>query len=228
VSQINRVLLAEPSLEHRERIKYLLELDPLFEVVAETDCGREAIALAGSLKPEVALIAVEFHDMKGTQTIQEMKQFNPRMVVVLQAESADVEYFFEALKSGAQGYLLKSLHPASFHEYMRSLLIEDATLPRELGYQILKQFVTENIQHGAEPLLSVMETAVLRNLCRGFNIEEIADRLVIPENTVKFILNDILFKLKLKNRTELVTYASDKGIFMSKASSKKRKNFSPY
>ncbi|MDI4646383.1 response regulator transcription factor [Cohnella hashimotonis] len=221
MSQINRVLLAEPSQEHRERIKYLLELDPLFEVVGETDCGRDAISLAGSLKPEVALVAVEFHDMKGTQTIQEMKKLNPQMVVVLQAESADVEYFFEALKSGAQGYLLKSLHPASFHEYLRSLLIEDATLPRELGYQILKQFVTENMPHGAEPLLSVMETAVLRNLCRGFNIEEIADRLVIPENTVKFILNDILFKLKLKNRTELVTYASDKGIFMSKVSSKK-------
>lgn len=60
-----------------------------------------------------------------------------------------------------------------------------------------------------------METAVLRNLCRGFKIEEIADRLVIPENAVKLILNDILFKLRLKNRTELVTYASDKGIFMS-------------
>ncbi|NQX66329.1 response regulator transcription factor [Paenibacillus alba] len=153
MSQINRVLLAEPSQEHRERIKYLLELDPLFEVVAETDCGRDAISLADSLKPEVALVAVELHDMKGTQTIQEMKKMNPQMLVVLQAESADVECFFEALKSGAQGYLLKSLHPASFHEYLRSLVIEDATLPRELGYQILKQFVTENSPHGVQPKL---------------------------------------------------------------------------
>jgi len=153
VSHINRVLLAEPSQEHRERIKYLLELDPLFEVVAETDCGRNAISIAGSLKPEIALVSLELHDMKGTQTIQEMKKMNPQMVVVLQAESADVEYFFEALKSGAQGYLLKSLHPASLHEYLRSLVIKDATLPRELGYQILKQFVTENIPHGVQPLL---------------------------------------------------------------------------
>ncbi|WP_282942436.1 hypothetical protein [Paenibacillus sp. RC67] len=144
MSQINRVLLAEPSQEHRERIKNLLELDPLFEVVAETDCGRDAISLADSLKPEVALVAVE------------------------------------------------------------------------------------NIPHDVEPLLSVMETAVIRNLCRGFNIEEIADRLVIPGYTEKLILNDILFKLKLKSRTELVTYASDKGISMSKVSSKKRNNFRPY
>ncbi|MBB6670096.1 response regulator transcription factor [Cohnella nanjingensis] len=121
-------------------------------------------------------------------------------------------------RAAAQGYLLKSLHPASFHEYLRSLLIEDATLPRELGYQILKQFVTESIPHGEQPILSVMETAVLRNLCRGFKIEEIADRLVIPENKVKLILNDILFKLKLTNRTQLVTYATDNGIFMSKVS----------
>ncbi|WP_282936333.1 response regulator transcription factor [Paenibacillus sp. RC67] len=179
MSQINRVLLAEPSQSIESG--NLLELDQLFEVVAETDCGRDAISLADSLKPEVALVAVDLHDMKGTQTIQKMKKMNPQMLVVLQAESADVEYFFEALKSGAQGYLLKSLHPASFHEYLRSLVIEDATLPRELGYQILKQFVTENIPYGVQPLLSVMETAVLRNLCRGFNIEEIADRLVIPE-----------------------------------------------
>lgn len=154
MSHINRVLLVEPSKEHRERIKYLLELDPLFEVVAETGCGRDAISLAGSLKPEVALVAVELHDMKGIKTIQEMKKVNPQMLVVLQAESADVGHFFEALKRGAQGYLLKSLHPASFHEYLRSLVIEDVTLPRELGYQILKQFVTENIPHGIRPLLS--------------------------------------------------------------------------
>ncbi|MGG4498448.1 response regulator [Brevibacillus reuszeri] len=223
MSQIKRVLLAEPSQEHRERIKYLLELDPLFEVVAEADCRRDAMSLAASMKPELALVAIELHDMKGTQTILEMKKMNPQMIIVLQAEKADVEYFFEALKSGAQGYLLKSLHPASFHEYLRSLLIEDATLPRELGYQILKQFVTEDIPYEVQPILSVLEMAVLRNLCRGFDIEKIADRLVIQENTVKLILNDILFKFKLKNRTELVTYAAEKGIFMSKVSSKKKK-----
>nr|WP_255654303.1 response regulator transcription factor [Cohnella sp. REN36] len=215
-------MLAESLQEHRERIKYLLEMDPLFEVVAETGCGRDAISLAASLKPELALVAIELRDMKGTQTIQEMKKMNPQMLIVLIAENADVEHFFEALKSGAQGYLLKSVHPASFHEYLRSLLIEDATLPRELGYQILKQFVTENIPHGEQPILSAMETAVLRNLCRGFKIEEIADRLVLPENNVRLILNDIFFKLKLTNRTQLVTYAADKGIFMSKVSSKKR------
>lgn len=167
MSRVNRVLLADQSQAYRERIKHLLQLDPIFEVAAETDSGKEAISLVDSIKPDLTLVAMELRDMKGTRAVQEMKRTNPGLLIVMQAEIADVEAFFEALKTGAQGYLVKTLHPASLHEYLRSLLVEGAPLSRELGSQILKQIVSENIPPQVQPTLSAVETAVLRYLCRG-------------------------------------------------------------
>ncbi|WP_217594306.1 response regulator transcription factor [Cohnella sp. GbtcB17] len=223
MSRRNGVLLADRSQASRDRIKYLLELDPLFEVAAETDSGGEAVSLAGTIKPALALVAMELQDMKGSLAVREIKKTNPDILVVMLAGAADVETYFEALKSGAQGCVLKTLHPASFHEYLRSLLIEDAPLPRELGCQILKPFVLESVPRPVQPSLSAMETAVLRYLCRGFKNDEIAHRMAVPENTIKLVLKDIFFKLRLKNRVQLVRYALENGIFTPKPVARKVK-----
>lgn len=213
----NTVLIADNHLESREELRLLLQLDAEMEIVAETDNGAEAIQLSAALNPRIALIDLELRDMGGMQAARRIKSEHPGMTIVIQAESADVRLFFEALKAGAQGYLLKSLHPASRHEYLRSILIEGATLSREIGFQILEPFVAGNPSRNGKVPLTPIETAFVRYLCQGYRNQEIAAAMLLTESAVKIVLKDILFKLKLKNRLQLVRYAYETGIYSTDA-----------
>ncbi len=209
----NTVLIADNHLESREELRLLLQLDAEMEIVAETDNGAEAIQLSAALNPRIALIDLDLKDMSGLQAARRIKSERPGITIVIQAESADVRLFFEALKAGAQGYLIKSLHPASRHEYLRSILIEGASLSREIGYQILEPFVAGNPSRIGKIQLTQIEMALIRYLCQGYRNNEIADAMLLTESGVKIILKDILFKLRLKNRIQLVRYAYETGIY---------------
>ncbi|WP_230986892.1 response regulator [Cohnella fermenti] len=208
------ILIADRQAASRDNLRTLLQLDSTIRVVAETDRGVEAVVLTEQMKPDMALVDMELTDMNGLDAIKRIKERVPSVIVILQSESADVRCFFDAIRAGAQGYALKSLDPASLHEYLRSFLIEGASLPSELGRHILQQFVSRGpLNGGGLPVLSIMERTLLEFLCRGYKNEEIADELLLSESAVRIALKDLMFKLGLRNRLQLVRYAFEQGLY---------------
>ncbi|PZD94825.1 DNA-binding response regulator [Paenibacillus sambharensis] len=137
-----RVLIADDHPDGREGMRDILSLDADFLLVGEAQTGEEAVEAAARLRPDLVLMDVRMPGIGGLEATQRIKQANPAVKVVMVTVSGDITHLFEALKRGAQGYLLKNLTPSAWHEYLRSVAFDEAPMTRELAYQLLREFDT--------------------------------------------------------------------------------------
>jgi DNA-binding NarL/FixJ family response regulator len=208
-----RLLVADDSADARAAIRAVLARDPTFEIVGEARDGYEALRLADACRPDVILMDIGMPGCDGLLATRLIKRRWPQVAVVVLAVSDDATDLFEALRSGAQGYLLKSLEPADWLAYLRGLVSGDWTMPREMAARILAELTVSPrppapIQVG----LTDRQAEVLRLVARALTNREIADRLGLSEQTVKNHLKHILQKLHLKNRVGLAVYAKERGL----------------
>ncbi|WP_082423275.1 response regulator [Paenibacillus dakarensis] len=205
-----RVLIADDHQHAREGIREILKSDPFFEVVAEAWNGYEAFTYTGKFMPDLILMDINMPDMSGHEATRLIKNEYPYVKIIMVTISDDIADLFEAIKKGAQGYLLKNLSPDVWIEYLRAVSIDEAPLSKELAVHMLREFSTRMPMPGHSPLTS-REQEILKQVAKGKTNREISKDLVISENTVKNHLKHIMKKLHLENRVQLTRYACDQG-----------------
>ena len=211
-----RVLLVDDHALFRQGLKSLLDSRPNIDVVGSASDGLEAIALARKTVPNVILMDVEMPRCDGLEATRQIKREFPNIKIVVLTVVDNEDTVFEAIKCGAQGYLLKSLEAYQLFDMLDGLSRGDAPLSGSIAAKILREFNRpEAASHGDAPLteeLSEREREVLELLVTGKTNKEIADALVIAENTVKTYLANILAKLHLQNRIQAAVYAVTQGL----------------
>lgn len=202
-----RVLLADDSDLARQAIRAVLRPDTGFQVVAEAEDGFQALALARELMPDLILMDIHMPRCDGLLATRLIKRELPYVVVVMLTVSDDAGDLFEAIKSGAQGYLLKNLEPRDWVAYLHGVTAGDRAIPREMAQRILAEFTAPAPPAEPDMGLTEREREVLRLVAEAKTNREVAAELFISEQTVKNHIKNIMQKLHLKNRVELALHA---------------------
>ncbi len=209
-----RVLIADDHALFRDGLRSLLEAHGV-DVVAEARTGREAVALAGVHRPDVVLMDLAMPEMDGLAATRLLTATLPDVpVVVLTASEEDAD-LFEAVKSGAQGYLPKDLEAERFFALLDGVARGEPALTPTLARKLLAAFGRPDPVAPARAAvgLTEREREVLELLVLGVTSNrELAQRLFVSENTVKYHLRHILQKLHVQNRAQVVAYAMRHGL----------------
>ncbi len=207
------ILIADDHEVVRNGIRSYLETLSDFQVVGEASSGEEALGMVGELIPDIVLLDLIMPGMDGIETTRRIKQTSPRtQVVVLTSYHEDV-HIFPALKAGAIAYILKDMKMDKLSEVLHRAVQGEVTLHPRVAARVLQNIRGENGEE--QPLftdLTDRETDVLKLIANGLTNSQIADKLVISENTVKGHVSNILSKLHLADRTKLAVYAWQQGI----------------
>ena len=211
-----RILIADDHPLFRDGLRSLLRAQG-HEVVGEAHNGREAVDLARTLRPEFVLMDVSMPELDGIAATRLIVAEMPDVKVVILTASDQDETLFEAIKAGAQGYLLKNLEADDFFALLDRAARGEPALTPVLARKLLQEFAKP---HAAlktaedEPdALTAREREVLELMVEGVTSNrQLAKRLDLSENTVKFHVRNILDKLRLHNRAEVVGYALRKKI----------------
>jgi DNA-binding NarL/FixJ family response regulator len=209
-----RVLLVDDHQLFRAGLESLLTVCG-HEVVGNAIDGLDALTQTRALKPDVVFMDINLPSMNGLDATRLIKAEMPGIKVVVVTVSDDQADLFEAIKSGAEGYLLKNMSEADFRETMASLDRGEPPLSPGLAIQLLQEF--GRLSRGDDsaaggPRLTERETEVLHMVASGATNREIAARLVISEHTAAFHMKNILSKLHTTNRTQAVAYAIRSGL----------------
>ena len=185
------------------------------EVVGEADNGRDAVALVQKLHPDVLIMDLAMPVMGGMEATKRIRDVDQKVKILILTVNEDERSLFEAVKSGAQGYVIKTVDPEELLHAIRSVAAGEAVVPSNLALRILSEMskpkTSAPIGDGVEPL-TAREIEVLRELGTGASNRDIAKRLFISENTVRNHVRNILDKLHVSNRVEAATYAVREGL----------------
>ena len=206
-----KVLIVDDHLLSRKGIASILAANSLFEIVGEATTGTEALEKAKQLMPDLILMDIRMPDGDGLQATGMIKAAMPQIKIIILSVSDDVQDFFEAIKRGAQGYLLKNMEPEYWLDYIISIAQGEAPISRMLAVKILQEFSGQK-QIVEDSRLSEREREVLQLISQGLSNKEISEKLYISESTVKNHLRNILDKLHLQNRTQLIAFAYKNGL----------------
>lgn len=215
-----KVLLVDDHLVFRKGVLSILKSSPDVDVVGEAADGFEAQKLARELRPDIILMDVNMPGCDGIEATRRILAENPAQKVVMLTVADNDQSLFEAIKSGASGYLLKNLGSAELLEALKAVAQGEARLSPSLASRVLREFarISVSVKPAVEPQpehrthLSNREREVLQLVSRGKTYREVAEDLFIAENTVKNHMRNILDKLHLANRTQAVAYAIREGI----------------
>jgi DNA-binding NarL/FixJ family response regulator len=209
-----RVLVADDHALFRKGVTGLLRGAEGFTVVGEAQDGRDAVAKALALLPDVVLTDIYMPGMDGLEAARRIKAALPSTKIVVLTVSEEDQKLFDALKAGAHGYLLKNVEPEELFRTLRGVVRGEAFVTPSMAAKILEEFTRQVRPRKGTTLagLSPREREVLELLTRGAVNKEIAAALKISENTVKNHLKNIMEKLHLENRVQVVAYALREGL----------------
>lgn len=210
-----RVLVADDHTIIRSGLRMLLEREPGFEVVAEASDGRQAVELAESLKPDVAVLDIGMPNLNGIEATRQIVQKLPRTRVVVLSMHSDESYVLKALKSGARGYLLKDSAESDILNSIRAVNDGKAYFSPEISRMLVEDYMRQMQQRGVEDsyeLLTAREREILQMLAEGRSNKEISSALNLSPYTVETHRGNILQKLNLHSLPELILYAVRKGV----------------
>lgn len=211
-----RILLVDDHVLFRKGLSALLSERSDIQIVGEARDGLEAIDAAREFLPDVILMDVNMPRCDGLEATRRIKREMPHVKIVILTVSDDDQHLFEAIKSGAQGYLLKDLEPYQLYDLLESISRGEAPLSGVIAAKILKEFTRPAGTPAQEPAvmdeLTPREMNILRLVAEGKSNKDIANELVISENTVKIHIRNILEKLHLQNRIQAAVYAVSQGL----------------
>jgi len=204
-----RVLLADDHAVVRKGIREFLEEDPEIAIVAEAADGREALRLAGELRPDVAVLDIQMPEMTGIEATRQIKASVPGVRVLILTAYEDDPYIFALLRAGADGYLLKNADPDDLVRAVKATAAGGKVLAPGIAAKVVAQVTTGKPAAAAEQVepLSERELDVLQLAGRGLTNKAIGLELGISDRTVQGHLANIYGKLAVASRTEAVTRA---------------------
>ncbi len=218
-----RVLLVDDHALLRKSLINLLQEEADLTVVGEATNGREAYELVASLQPDLVLMDINMPGADGIEGTRLIKEAYPDVTVIMLTVSERDEDLFEAIKSGARGYLVKDIDPEQLASYLRRAAAGEPVFSGALAMRILDEFARSTrpyptMQSGGDgedgdrQRLTDREIEVLELVAQGHTNRDIAEQLLISENTVKKHLSHILEKLQLENRVQAAAYAVQRGV----------------
>src|SRR5580692_4212700 len=210
-----RVLIADDHALFRRGLEMVLGEDAGIELVGQASDGAEAVQLAGEALPDVVLMDIRMPKITGIEAARQMKDIAPSAKIVILTISDEEEDLFEAIRSGASGYLLKDIPLDELADSVRAVHGGQSLINPSMAGKLLSEFATlarrdaeeEPAKHAPAPKLTDREMEVLRLVARGMNNRDIAKELFISENTVKNHVRNILEKLQIHSRMEAVMIA---------------------
>jgi NarL family two-component system response regulator LiaR len=218
-TELIRVLIADDHAIVREGLRALIDTEPGMVLVGEARDGVEAIQLARSLKPDVFLLDLLMPRKDGLAAIVDIKQEQPEARILVLTSFAEDDKVFPAIKAGALGYLLKDTSPDSLLQAIRDVYQGESSLHPTIARKLIDELHRPSSLPTAGEALTEREVEVLSLVAQGLSNQEIADRLVVSERTVRKHVSNILGKLHLANRTQAALYALRTGIARQEAES---------
>jgi DNA-binding NarL/FixJ family response regulator len=206
----SRVLLADDHAVVRRGLRLVLEAEGDLEVVAEAGDGAEAVELACGEDVDLAVLDVSMPQMTGLQATRELSARKPDLPILILSMHDDEQYFFEALKAGASGYVLKSVADKELVEACRAMLRGETFLHPSAVSALVRDYVQRDDQE--EEPLTPRELEIVKLIAEANSTKEIAELLVLSPKTVERHRANILEKLGLKDRVELTRYAIRRGL----------------
>jgi len=209
-----KILIADDHAVVREGTRQILEQEPDLDVVAEAADGEEAVRLAGSSKPDVAIIDIAMPKVDGIEATKQIKALHPAVAVLILSAYDDDQFVFSLLEAGAAGYLLKSVRGHELIDAVRQVYAGESVLHPTIARKVLNRFVPAAEKPGREVLAEVLskrEIEVLKLATRGLSNQDIANELCLSLRTVQAHLGHIFNKLQVSSRTEAVVRALKKG-----------------
>ena len=213
------VLIADDQALMRAGFRMILEAEPDLEVVGEAANGREAVAEAGRLRPDVVLMDVRMPEMDGIEATRRLLDGNDDTKIVMLTTFDMDEYVYEALRAGASGFLVKDVPPEQLVAGIRSVASGDSLLAPSVTRRLIQEFVRrppDAIRTPSPELarLTAREVEVLQMMARGRSNAEIAIEFFVSETTVKTHVGHVLTKLGVRGRVQAVVFAYESGVVL--------------
>ncbi len=209
------LILADDHAVVRSGLRMLLEAQAEIEIIAEAESGREAVSLARSLRPDIILMDIQMPDLNGIEATKQIKKLAPETAVLALTMHEDEQYFFEMLHAGASGYVPKRAAPDELITAIRTVARGEVFLYPSLATRLVKDYL-DRAEAEEQPRiynqLTPREHEVLIQIAEGFSNPEIAENLVISVKTVDRHRENIMRKLNMYNRIDLVKYAIRTGL----------------
>lgn len=208
-AEIRIVVVDDHTLFRRGLVGLLAEMDG-FTVVGESSNGQDALTIIETQNPDIVLLDVNMPGMNGIQTLNVLRKKNIDTPVLMLTISQHEEDLIGAIRSGANGYLLKNAEPESLRQTIKQVVDGKAVLAPEVTEQVFR--LVRSGQFDLANLLTEREIEVLRYLSQGFTTIQTGTEMFISENTVKTHIRHILEKLDVSNRAEAVARATQLGL----------------
>jgi DNA-binding NarL/FixJ family response regulator len=212
-----RLVIADDHELARAGLRTMLVGQPGVELIGEAKNGREALMLCRRLQPDLALIDVRMPDLDGLATCRNIKQEFPATSVILVTMYENPQYFLEALRSGASGYVLKDITQRELLATVRRVLRGESVLSPDIVVRVLGHLTVKTPLQAEMPTvqLSPREREVLQLLTQGQTNREIARRLTVSVSTIKIHVEHILAKLGVSDRTQAAVRAIELGLLQA-------------
>lgn len=214
MTEKTRVLIADDHTIVRSGLHLLLESEPDLEVVGEATDGLEALDLAEELNPDIVIMDIGMPELNGIEATREIKSKHPDMEVLILTMHRSDEYFFQVLEAGASGYVLKGAETTDLLSAVRAVARGEVFLYPSVARQLVSKYLSQSdASPPGGPNLTQREREILKLLAEGYTTKEIADQLVVSPSTVHSHRTNLMQKLNLSKRHELVQYAREHGFF---------------
>lgn len=207
-----KILIADDHPVVREGLMSMVSREPDFIVVGEATNGKEAVAKAVELKPDIILMDLRMPEMDGVEAMKQIAAVNPQIKFIILTTFSDDEYIFRGIEAGARAYLLKDTPREELFKAIRTVYKGESLIQPVVASKVLDKFAELARQTQAPDALTDREIEVLQLIAKGAANKEIADALCISSSTVKTHIASIFQKLGANDRTEAVTQAIKRGI----------------
>jgi DNA-binding NarL/FixJ family response regulator len=209
-----KVLLADDKEVFREGLARLLEEEKSIKVVSQCVNGKQAVEKVRETKPDVVLIDNNISEGDSSEAVREIREGSPEVRIAMLTDCENEEELFAAIESGATGYLLKDTRVGELVKSIELIGNGEVVVSPPLSEKLVGKFASMRIKEaeGSQVGLTEREIEIVRLLAQGATNREMAEKLFITQNTVKVHLKNILEKLKLRNRQQLVAYAVQEGL----------------
>ncbi len=211
-SRQTQLVIADDHAVVRDGLSALLEDEPDLKVVAQAGTGSEALGMVRRHRPDVALLDITMPDMTGLEATRTIVADLPEVRVLILTMHEEDTFFFEALRAGASGYVLKGAPSAELLTAIRVVDGGGVYLSPKLAGRLVVDYLDRNSEPSLDDLLTPREREILTLIAKGFTNSEIAERLTLSINTVKTHRLHVYQKLDLHDRAALVDYALRRGL----------------